>query len=265
MDNDGMDEAIAGVMQVAMTAAARIGEQLARARETELRAAQARGEDAARAVAERHAAERAAARAALSSVHRGDWWTSASRDQIVGAFQTARAWSQVDPEAVRAEQRIVDEVRDRFGVGVERTMDPRDVATAIEAAERAGAAAAQERAAAGDDRAEAIGLLAAADAVDRAAEAQAVKGESPAAEQERADELRDGAEMAYDSAERRQAFAESLDQVENRVAVDARVRSDVAQGRPAAEAVTQAPRRAPKARRSRSQGQAAQRVQQRGR
>jgi hypothetical protein len=43
------------------------------------------------------------------------------------------------------------------------------------------------------------------------------------------------------------------------------VQSDVAQGRPATDAVTSAPRRAPKARRSRSKGQAAQKIQQRGR
>lgn len=261
MENDGIDDAIAGVMQVALTAAARVAEQAAKAREAELRNAQARSEHAARVIAERQAAERVAARAALSSVHRADWWVAADRDRIVRAYETARAWSQIDPEAVRAEQRIVNEVRDRFGVDLDRTADPREAGPAIDASERARADAAKERTAAHGDRAEAVGLVAAADAADRAAEA----GGERTAEQDRGDELRRGAELAYDSAERREALADSLEQVENPVAVEARVRSDVAQGRPATEAVAQAPRRTPKARKTRTQGQSAQKVQQRGR
>lgn len=68
----------------------------------------------------------------------------------------------------------------------------------------------------------------------------------------RAAELRDDAGHAYDSAERREEMAKGFDHIENQAAVDARVRSDVAQGRPATEAVSHTPGKAPKARKTRS-------------
>ena len=290
-DSDGIDEALQGVTHVALTAAARTGEQLARMREQQARDAQARSEQAARENAERMTAEREAARASLAPVHRSEWWDSAQAEDVTKAYTTAKAWSEVDPEAVRAEQRIVEEVRNRYGVDVARDGEPASVAEAIDRAEHARAQAAAERGGASGDRAEAVGLMAAADATDRAAEADQRAREAaasdPAVDQEladridplepedrgaylrpeeeeaaaraeveaehgRASEMREDAGQSYDSAERREAMAQGLDHIENRAAVDARVRSDVAQGRPATDAVGHAPGKAPKARKTRS-------------
>lgn len=290
-DSDGIDEALQGVTHVAMTAAARMGEQLARMREQQAREAQARSEQAAQEQAARMSAERDAARSALAPVHRPEWWDTAQAEDVTKAYTTAKAWSEVDPEAVRAEQRIVEEVRNRFGVDVTRDGEPANVAEAIERAERARADANQQRGGARDDRAEAAGLMAAANATDRAAEAdfraaevvaeqreladlidpqrdpQADVDEARAAaetEHGRASEMREDAGQSYDSAERREAMAKGFDHIENRAAVDARVRSDVAQGRPATEATKGAPGKAPKARKNRSGPQTARTAQRTG-
>lgn len=282
-DSDGIDEALQGVTHVAMTAAARMGEQLARMREQQAREAHARSEQAAREQAARMTAERDAARSSLAPVHRPEWWDTAQAEDVTKAYTTAKAWSEVDPEAVRAEQRIVEEVRNRFGVDVTRDGEPANVAEAIERAERARADANQQRGGARDDRAEAVGLMAAANATDRAAEANVRAAEAAADDPEladlidpqndpksdqqadvdeardaaevehgRASEMREDAGQSYDSAERREAMAKGFDHIENRAAVDARVTSDVAQGRPATDAVQHAPGRAPKARKTRS-------------
>ena len=186
-DSDGIDEALQGVTHVAMTAAARMGEQLARMREQQAREAQARSEQAAREQAARMTAERDAARSSLAPVHRPEWWDTAQAEDVTKAYTTAKAWSEVDPEAVRAEQRIVEEVRARFGVDVTRDGEPANVAEAIERAERARADANQERGGARDDRAEAVGLMAAANATDRAAEADVRAAEAAADDPELAD------------------------------------------------------------------------------
>ncbi|WP_188484815.1 hypothetical protein [Cellulomonas carbonis] len=114
-----------------VTAAGQIGERIARAREESLRRAQALSEQQARELASRLAAERSAARLELAEVYRAQWWDQATPDQISHAHQVARAWSGEDPEAVRAEQRIRDEVRTRFGVDVD---DAHGVPAAVRAA-----------------------------------------------------------------------------------------------------------------------------------
>ena len=304
-DSDGIDEALLGVTHVAMTAAARIGEQLARMREQQACDAQAHSEQAAREQAARMTAEREAARASLASVHRPEWWDNAQAEDITKAYTTARAWSEVDPEAVRAEQRIVEEVRNRFGVDA-RAGEPASVAEAIERAEIARDRAAEERTGASGDRAEAVGLMAAADATDRSVEdveerlTRLISGAdradfdaerlddadnpvSAAQLRQQAQEWREEADalaqesglssifdpeaeagQAYDSAERREAMAQGFDHIENRAAVDARVRSDVAQGRPVTDAVANAPGHAPKARKTKGTPQPARKVQRAG-
>lgn len=308
-ESDGVDEALQGVTQVAMTMAARVGEQMARAREQQARQAQAGSEQAARENAARMTAEREAARAALATVHRPQWWDSATAEDVTKAYTTATAWRGVDQEAVRAEQRITDEVRGRYGIDLTRGAEPAEVAEAIERAHRTRGLTDEERTDATGDRAEAAALLATADATDRAAEGNqrareaaanpdnqrpmtfpearewavenkrddllqgfstdmrdvdtsdgrrsAQRGFVRAVEGARASELREDAGPAYDSAERREAMAASLDHLGNPAVVDARMRSDVAQGRPATEAVTSSPARTPKARKTKGRAQAA--------
>lgn len=294
VDSDGIDEVLQGVTQVALTAAARMGEQLARARQQAARDAQVGSEHAAAEYAARVRAERAAAHAALAPVHRADWWDAATSQDVTRAMETAAAWRQTDPEAERAHARIVEEARARFGVELdaERGRDGQQdrgageqgagqqqraeegtetaaaqlVLTADEEAARARSVAifrddfgmgqeeAEEladkqvrnrRAAAAErnanaDRAEAVGLMVRADVLDRVGEAGGAGTDGHVAG---VDELHPGSEAAWDSAERRAALAASLDQVENRAAVEARLTADLSQGRPATEVVKRGPGR----------------------
>ena len=254
-DSDGIDEALQGVTQIALTTAGRMGEQMARLRERQAREAQARSEQAAREHAERMSAEQEAARAALAPVHRDQWWEAATPEDVTRAYRTARAWRDVDPQAAHAESRIIEQAQARHGVTVS-----------------------EQRTKAASERAEAAGLLAGADGVDALAE---VENEREHQAQERGDDVaglhadheatahdtaheqRDQAGYAYDSAERRTAMANKLDHIDNLDAVDARVRSDVAQGRPATEAVSSGARPASRARKTKGSPQAA-RTHQRG-
>lgn len=123
-DSDGIQEAIEGQLRVVMTAAAHIGERLARAREEALRRAQARSEQEARELGSRFEAERRTARAELSTVHRAQWWEGATSEQVGHLYEVARAWAREDPEAARAEERIRQEVRARYGVDVDELVGP---------------------------------------------------------------------------------------------------------------------------------------------
>lgn len=263
-DSDGIDEALQGVTHLALSTAARVGEQMARRLAQESRDAQARSEQAARESAARLQAEREAARAALAPVHHDRWWDTAAAEDVTEAYTTAMAWRDLDPLAARAAERIVEQARTRHGVD----LDVRPVGlTEL----RAEADAREERTRAGAERAEAVELLAGADALDSYAElererrAGAEGDQDPLevgsgreeTEEQTAREQRAQAGLAYDSAKRREALAHDIDGIENPVAVDARVRADVAQGRPATDAVAGHPGRAPKARRTKTKSQAA--------
>lgn len=135
-ETDGIEEAFEGQLRVLVTAAAQIGERIARAREDAQRRAQATSEQEARELASRLAAEQRAARAELGNVYRSEWWDRATPEQIGRTYQVARAWSQEDPEAVRAEGRMRDELRTRYGVDVDAAgADPHDVLVAVERAD----------------------------------------------------------------------------------------------------------------------------------
>lgn len=120
-ETDGIEEAFEGQLRVLVTATSQIAERIAREREQALRQAEARSQQEARELQSRMEAERRAARAELSNVYREQWWNQASPEQIGHAYQVARAWEREDPEAVRAQQRMRDELRTRYGVDVNAT------------------------------------------------------------------------------------------------------------------------------------------------
>ena len=203
-------------------------------------------------MASRLAAEQRTARAELGAVHRSEWWDNATPEQIGRSYQVARAWANEDPEAVRAEQRIRDEVRTRYGIHVDNTgADPEAVRAAVERAERERANSVTEQDRAQQENAEAQLLMAQADQEDRRADqARAAAEHEPdpterilaaaAAEQSEtraAQTHADGATM-YDSAERRAGTARELESkgIDSEV-VATRLRADVSQGKPATEAV----------------------------
>src|SRR3954447_17688483 len=113
---DGINEALTGALRVSLTAAAHVGEQLARSHEQAARDARAAGEHEARQLQPRRAAERAAARAALAPVAREEWWQRAGVDEIARAWETAQGWRALDPDTRQAAERIHEQLRDRYGI-----------------------------------------------------------------------------------------------------------------------------------------------------
>lgn len=289
-DNDGIADALDGQLRIALTVAAQMGARLARLREELARTRQAQTEQQNRELQVRFDAERAAARAELAPIYERSWWDAASVEQIADVHETATAWHGIDPEVDGAGERIAQEVRKRYGLDVRNLdADPAAVRDAIARAERARAEAAQGGESA-VDVAEAGAFLAAAETMDRAAEERnreadeqdqrILYGDAGDVDQVRAkaehsrdtaddvtsqaDVDRGSADDAFDSAERRAHLAASLEGRVDPAVIDARLIAAADQARHPREAVTTAPRRAPKARRA-SGGQGQQRERHLGR
>src|SRR5215218_8337943 len=136
-ESDGIDEAIEGMSRVGLTVAGRLGEQLARTREQELRRAQAVEEQQARELQARFDAERAAARAQLAPVMDNRWWDTANGRDIERVHEAATAWKDHDPAARDAAETIRDQVQRRYGLDIDNLgADETAVAAAIAKAEQ---------------------------------------------------------------------------------------------------------------------------------
>ena len=118
-ESDGIEEAIEGMSRVGLTIAGRLGEQLARTREQELRRAQAAEEQQARELQARYDAERAAARAQLAPVMDNRWWDTATGRDIERVHETASAWKDHDPAARDADEVTREQVQRRYGLDVD--------------------------------------------------------------------------------------------------------------------------------------------------
>lgn len=266
---DGIEEAVEGQLRVLVTAAGQAGERLARLREESRRRAQDSSEREARDLTSRMAAEQRTARAELGGVHRAEWWDRATPDQIGHAYQVATAWSTEDPEAVRAEQRIREELRTRYGVDA-GNISPDAVRSALHHTGQSEAA----RGRANGDQAEAQLLMLQADqeeagrddarvAAEHEPEAPGREAAAGVAEQAGAHsaQTREDGTSLYDSAQRRARTARELeDQGIAPDLVGTRMRGDVSQAKPAIDAVGTATKgKAAKARKSRVRGSQVQR------
>jgi hypothetical protein len=101
-NGDGIEEDLTRAVGMAMIAASRAGEQMARMRQTADRERQARAAgDAARAQREL-AAHTEAARAYFEVVTRPEYLTAATDEQIRDVARQAQAWTERLPEAQRA-------------------------------------------------------------------------------------------------------------------------------------------------------------------
>lgn len=296
-ESDGIEEAIEGISRVGLTVAGRLGEQLARAREQELRRAQAAEEQQARELQARFDAERTAARAQFAPVRDNRWWDTATGRDIERAHETSTAWKDHDPTARDAAEAIRDQMQSRYGLDVDNLgASETTVAEALAKAERHREQAEQERRAGRDENAQAVELLAEADREDRKqaeaavrpskedldsalawlretnpneahnwdlrhgwADSVAVSNDmerklvsdwTAARDNHRPEQLLDEAVVKYDSAERRQELAASLEGVADREAVQARLNSDQDQATPPNAAVSKGSRPA-KARKTR--------------
>jgi hypothetical protein len=223
---DGMDDAVDGAMRTGLMVASRVGEQLARMREEEQRTIAAAEERRARQLQERVDAQRAAARAQLAPVAREDWWDKATPEMIERVHETATAWKAYDPEAAQASERIREQVQARYGIDVNNTgADEGSVSEALARAQQASAEADGERTKASAARTdEVVAGAAVADANRQDNAAQKAQGEP-----------------SYDSPERRQQLAESLEGKGDREAVNSRLLADRHQGTPATAAVAHKP------------------------
>lgn len=231
-EGDGVEQALTTSAAMALAAAARAGEQLARVREQAQRAAQHRAQQAARDTAGRVDAERQAARAYFEAVGRPEFIEHASRDDLQAAHRQAQAWRDADERAAQAERALAAGHQQRFGGAPER----RVLATEAQAAALAVAAETSDRAASsaqadvpGADPQNPPGWQEVGRYYggDTSPDGQApTDGQAPAA----------GA--VWDSPERREELARTLQAtVDNPAAVSARLSADVAQGRPAQDAV----------------------------
>jgi hypothetical protein len=245
-ESDGIEEAIEGMSRVGLTVAGRLGEQLARAREQALRRDQAAEEQQSRELQTRFDAERAAARAQVAPVMDNRWWDTASGRDVERVHEAATAWKDHDPAARSAAEVIRDQVQRRYGLDVDNLgADDTRVAAALAKAERDREQARQERSAGRDETAQAAQLLAEADREDLDRQNEAAE------ENQRPEALHEEAGIKYDSAERRQELAASLEGVADREAVQARLSADQDQATAPSAAVANAPGRGPKARKTR--------------
>lgn len=245
-ESDGIEEAVEGMLRVGLTVAGRLGEQLVRAREQELRRAQAAEEQQARELQARFDAERAAARAQLTPIMDNRWWDTATGRDIERVHEAATAWKDHDPTARSAAEVIRDQVHRRYGLDMDNLgADEASVAAAMAKAERDREQAQEERRTGSVEIAQAAGLMAEADREDRDRQQDADE------ENQRPEALGEEAGHLYDSARRRQELAASLEGLSDREAVQARLSADQDQATPPSAAVTKAVGRSPKAGRTR--------------
>ncbi|MFJ7751811.1 hypothetical protein ACIQXM_17875 [Arthrobacter sp. NPDC097144] len=225
-ESDGIEDAVGGGFRAGLMAAARIGEQLARMREQQQRHIQQAEELRARELQDRFDASQAAARAQLDPTSRNDWWDKATPEMIERAHETAEAWKGYDPVAAEHAETIKAQIQDRYGIDVHNPgATEQGISSALAQAQTARHEADNERskaAAARNDEVLAGAAVAGANREDR------TRHSSPS-------------EPAYDSPERREQLARSLDGHPDREAVNARLAADQHQGTPPSAAVSSKP------------------------
>lgn len=252
-EHDGVSDAVSDSFRTALMAAGRIGEQLARVRENQLRHAEANSAQEARELQNRFDVERLAARAELAVVAQEEWWGSASADDITAAWQTANAWRTVDPEVERSATRIESEVAGRWGLDVNATGASADqVRARLQQIIDARVAADDERDQAKRAEAEAAELLLEADALRDSRAAGHV--EDVSADEEREGRIRGQAQDLTEIAGEHRSAAAAYDDVADNEVREAKVAADKGQAYPPAAATAKPPKRArPRARRAGNQ------------
>ncbi len=265
-ETDGVGETFDDSLRIALTVASQFGERISRLREQLARQREADARQEARELQARFDAERGAARAQLAVVNQPEWWNRASVEDIAAVHETATAWRDHDDTAAAAHDTIRREVRDRYGVDVDRPgADPAVVAETLRQAERDRTQAREERRRAGEDLTASQLLLATAEGRDRYADedraraweagdpdtaAQADRDAANAAQEAR--QAREDSTVAYDSAERREAFARTLEGTASEQDIRGRVLADTGNAKHPREAVTTPTGRSPRPRKSRA-------------
>ncbi|MEC5152632.1 hypothetical protein [Cryobacterium sp. GrIS_2_6] len=217
-ETDGVGETFDDSLRVALTIASQFGERISRLREQTARQREADAVQEARELSTRFEAERGAARASLAPVEQAEWWNQASPQNIADVHETATAWRDFDDRARNAADRIKSEVQTRYGIDADAPgADADAVAAALAQAERDRADAASERSKAGKELTASQMLLAQIDRHEREAQEWAAKdwntGDFDGAD------IADASEFSRRDADWRQA-GESLDSPAARTAAD---------------------------------------------
>ncbi len=274
-ESDGIGEHFDQSLRVALTVASQFGERVSRLREQWSRVREERALREARELTLRFESERAAARAQLAVVEQTAWWEQAQPHAIADVYETAVVWRDYDEVAYVAVDTIRDEVLSRYGIDVDahHEADPAAVELALREAETDRAEALRQSQLADEELTAAQLLLMQADALERDAQEWADRDvethpldaseqvhwdafQAYSSDLARASEDADAAAFAranadfgYDSAERRQAFAWSLEGRADSAAIAARMMADPDQAHHPREAVA-GTSRAAKARRT---------------
>ncbi|PPG17170.1 hypothetical protein C5D36_04690 [Rathayibacter sp. AY1C6] len=256
-----MEEDLNATARTALTVAMQMGEKFARLREEMARDAQRRDTDAARELSTRFEAERSVARAQLDVVNQLEWWNNATIPDIARVAETATAWKEFEPAAAAASDVIAREVQERHGVDVTTLVADERASAGEERTEAVQLIAEADRldraATPNEDRDRPMDVV---DQLDREARtqdqdaqrggdggdvpnelrAQSVNDGQPVRQgSTESTALRADAGNAYDSAERREAYAASLAgpgiSAED---ITVRMRASTNQGRPPQDAVT---------------------------
>ena len=215
-ETDGIAEVFDEGMRLAITAAGRLAEHRIRERERQLRQAQADSEQSARQLEARIDAERATAIAQLDATRHPEWWDTASVDDVANAWEAAQEWRDRDVDAAATAERMRSEIIERYGLDPEQV--DRDAVGTADTADRAG------------ERGQQLEATAIVGSADRGERAEA---------------------LDYDSPERRERASTALaDAGVDEDVIESHRLADTSQALPAQEAVADAPRRAPHARRS---------------
>lgn len=266
MESDGINEGLQRELQILLAAATQLGRKLAQLRETMQRRAARQSQQEADRLRSRLDSERAAARVVVDQTRDPQWWDRARPEQIADTYRVARAWEDVDQDIRAGRERMDRELTTRYGmtplqaaeIGREQireaeermsrtpnteageTLDQLEAAMLLGEAAQLREDAENERAAA--DEAERDEIAAEQPDQERAAAADVDEHQANArAADDRAGALEgDAAAVRYDSQERRQQTAATMQSkgVDGDLIVT-RMNADVSQGRPAGAAVGQ--------------------------
>ncbi|SDO32269.1 colicin import membrane protein [Cryobacterium flavum] len=271
-ETDGVGETFDDSLRIALTIASQFGERIARLREQLARQREASASQEERELQARFEVERGAARASLAPVAQPEWWNQASPEDIAGVHETATAWRDFDDVARDAGDTVKHEVQERYDIDIDSPgADPAAVAAALRDAERGRADAVTERQRAGEDLTASQILFANADRHEREAQEAADrdwntsdldgfpnpdlntrdderKQAADAADQARVE--RGSRELEYDSSERRERFAASLEGKADQKTINARILADGENAKHPREAVLSQSGKAAKPRRS---------------
>lgn len=141
-ETDGVYEAFDDSLRIALTVAAQLGERVARLREELASQRGAIVTQEGRELQARFDAERAAARAQLSVVNQPAWWDNARVEDIAAVHQTATNWSDHDAVADEARATIRHESQHRYGIDATQSgAKPIPVAEVLHRAETSHASA----------------------------------------------------------------------------------------------------------------------------